>query len=170
VTIFQLHEGVDPQFVHFVHGNIITCLSRDDPLQLRYVHSSPEGLTSFVYCKTSAPTMPLPETSVRVVLAFAGEPPYCYVCGSGLCKSFKYSASFITGLSGLPKGFNPALLKLKKDLLVDNYLRNTGRGYVCDYASGPMAPSVLFTSKEQIPGCVMWMMDLFAKNFPPTEY
>jgi len=170
VTLFQLHEGVDPQFVHFVHGNIIACLSRDDPLQLRYVHSSDDGMTSFVYCKSSSPATSLSETSVRVVLAFAGEVPYCYVCGSGLCESFKYSASFIKGLSSLPKGCNPALLKLKKDLLVDNHLRSTGHGFVLDYASGPMAPSLLFTLKKQIPGCVLWMMDHFAKNFPPTEY
>jgi len=120
-TLFQLHQGVDPQFVHYVHGAIVSFLSRDDPLELRYVHSDDQERYSFIYCKSSHPDKPVAEVNARVVLSFDGKHPHCYVCNSDLCKSFQYSSAFVRVLDGSQKGFDAKLVSMKKEILLSFY-------------------------------------------------
>jgi len=145
ITYFQLEEGVDPQRVHFIHGHIVGCLSRRDPLQLRFVHTDQHGHTRFVYVPSSCARGKLLSCNPRVVLAFVGPKPDCYVCGSSLCKSIQWSEEFVKQLLTMKKGYAPKIVRRKLAKLSDTYQTN---------------------SEEEIPGCVSWMMEHLAKNYP----
>jgi len=149
ITLFQLGPRVDPQTVHYIHGQIVAVLSRDDPLHLRYIYKTAEGTYQFVYIHNSNPVTAYLDSNPRVILSFAGIYPYCPVCESSLCQSFVHSESFIELLLGEKKGHSHRVVNEKMKKLGKLFRMEDG-----------LAP---------IPGCVHWMMDYFAKNYPAEE-
>jgi len=71
-TRFQLGANTPAQTAHFIHGHLITTLSRSDPLHLRYIYKTTNGDVDFIYVKNSPPKTEFKGCKPRVMLSFMG--------------------------------------------------------------------------------------------------
>ena len=148
-TVFQVPPGVGMMETQWLHAHIVSTLSRDDPLSLRYAHVMPDGSTHFIYTKESNPVGPRSETFPRVTLAFFGKHPYCELCDHPMCASVTPTRPIMRELSTYPTNMN---YQTKKSQCCAFLLANHDLNY------------------NQQPKCVQWMINHLCRNFPKYTF